>query len=217
MKIHKAGYSVIAVIALIQIALWTGLFFLTSNHTLQLAVGIAFLLLLCFVVRFFRSPKRNIEFSADEVIAPADGKVVVIEEITDSFTGEKRMQLSIFMSVWNVHINWLPVLGKIVSAQHFSGNYMRAILPKSSEENERAVTLIEPKSGKGTIVVKQIAGAVARRIITYVKANDHCEAGKQLGFIRFGSRVDILLPSDYVIDVHIGDKTTGGITRIAHC
>jgi phosphatidylserine decarboxylase len=118
------------------------------------------------------------------------------------------------MSVWNVHINWLPVLGKVVQALHFNGRYMAAWLPKSSNENERSVVVIETKNS-GKILVKQIAGAVARRIITYAKPNDEIKAGDQLGFIRFGSRVDVLLPLGSEIKVSLNDKVTGGKTLLA--
>ncbi len=215
MTIHKAGYSVILflifIITLIMVPL---ILFKVPNIVLYIASSALFILFL-FVVRFFRSPNRKIEFTENMVIAPADGKIVAIEEITENeFIKGNCIQVSIFMSVWNIHINWYPVLGKIVRSLHFSGKYMAAWLPKSSSENERAITIIEnPKAGK--IVVKQIAGAVARRIITYANENAPITAGEQLGFIRFGSRVDVLIPVNSKIKVSLNDKAVGGITLLA--
>ncbi len=217
MRIHKAGISIILFVVLIELAVLVLLKYTIANVYVDITAAFIALFLLIFVLRFFRFPYRNIAFNENEVIAPADGKVVVIEKIeNEEYTGQKMTQISIFMSVWNVHINWLPVLGKVVDSMHFNGNFKRAILPKASSENERSVVILQPTKLDKKIVVKQIAGAVARRIITYAKANDNINAGDQLGFIRFGSRVDILLPSEYIIDVKIGNKTKGGISQIAH-
>jgi len=215
MRIHKAGISVILVTILFITLVLTILFATGTHHVVFYTVGLLLSLLLLFVLRFFRNPKRRIEISENQVIAPSDGKVVAIEEVTENeFIKDKRIQVSIFMSVWNVHINWLPVLGKVVQSLHFNGRYMAAWLPKSSTENERSVVIIESKNA-GKIMVKQIAGAVARRIITYAKEGDSISAGDQLGFIRFGSRVDVLLPVNSVIKVKLNDKVTGGITLLA--
>lgn len=215
MKIHKAGFGVILVTLLICAAILTLQVFFNAHKLVIYITSGACTLLLLFVLRFFRKPNRKIEISEKQVIAPADGKIVAIEEVEENeFIKDKRIQVSIFMSVWNVHINWLPVLGKVLKSLHFSGRYMAAWLPKSSTENERSVVVIETLNS-GKILVKQIAGAVARRIITYAKDNDSINAGDELGFIRFGSRVDVLLPVDSKINVKIEDKVTGGKTLLA--
>ncbi len=215
MKIHKAGIGVILVAVLLFSLIVVLLLALKVHPIVINVVGIVLSLLLLFVFRFFRKPMRKIKIGDNEVIAPADGKVVAIEEIyEDEFIKGKRIQVSIFMSVWNVHINWLPVLGKVVQSLHFSGRYMAAWLPKSSSENERSVVVIETKNA-GKILVKQIAGAVARRIITYAKTDDIIYEGKELGFIRFGSRVDLLLPLNSSIKINLNDKVVGGKTLIA--
>lgn len=215
MRIHKAGFGVILVAMLIIALVITVLVAINAHPVVLYVIGTVLLLLLLFVLRFFRHPYRRIEIGENQVIAPADGKIVTIEEVReDEFIKEKRIQISIFMSVWNVHINWLPVLGKVVQALHFNGRYMAAWLPKSSNENERSVVVIETKNS-GKILVKQIAGAVARRIITYAKPNDEIKAGDQLGFIRFGSRVDVLLPLGSEIKVSLNDKVIGGKTLLA--
>ncbi len=214
MKIHKAGYPVILVYVLISLIIIT-LVYLTKNNIAITTVSIALFLLLVFILRFFRFPKRKIIFTENQIIAPADGKIVVIEEIDEKeYCNEKRIQVSIFMSVWNVHINWFPSYGKVKQSLHFNGRYMAAWLPKASYENERSVVIIEPPTG-GDIVVKQIAGAVARRVITYAKPGDIIVPGQQMGFIRFGSRVDVLLPTNYKIKVQLNQKAVGGKTILA--
>ncbi|MCQ2376301.1 MAG: phosphatidylserine decarboxylase family protein [Salinivirgaceae bacterium] len=215
MRIHKAGYSVIFVAVLI-LALIDLIVFFASNGLLPFYISLmATGLLALFVVRFFRYPNRKITVAEGEIIAPADGTVVTIEEVENTeYVEGKRIQVSIFMSVWNVHINWIPVSGVIKTALHIDGSFVMARAPKSSDLNERTVTVIKPEQGE-TIVVKQIAGIVARRILTYIKEGDSVKSGDQLGFIRFGSRVDVLLPLDYEINVKLGQKTVGGITKLA--
>lgn len=215
MKIHKAGFGVIFVALLIMAGVIFSLIFFNSHSIILNSIGIAFFLLLLFLIRFFRFPKRNINFSKNDVMASADGTIVAIEEVfEDEFIKDKCIQISIFMSIWNVHINWLPVLGKVLHTRHCSGKYMAAWLPKSSSENERAITIIE-SINSGKILVKQIAGALARRIITYAKEGDVVKAGDQLGFIRFGSRVDILIPVGSDVKVKLDEKVIGGITLLA--
>lgn len=214
MKIHKAGFGVILVLIIILALINTPLFLLTTSIAKWIVFGISMGILL-FVVRFFRYPNRKVTYADDVVITPADGKIVAVEEIEENdFIGEKRTQVSIFMSVWSVHINWFPMLGTVSVSEHFNGRYMAAWLPKSSTENERSVVVIDNEK-HGKILIKQIAGAVARRIITYAKVGDKVKDGDQIGFIRFGSRVDVLLPSTFRINVKIGDMVKGGITKIA--
>lgn len=215
MKIHKAGYGVILVALMIMSVIIFSLIFLNSHIIVLYSVGTVFFLLLAFIIRFFRSPIRNINFNENQVIASADGTIVAIEEVMeDEFIKDKCIQVSIFMSIWNVHINWLPVQGTVIHTRHCSGKYMKAWLPKSSHENERALIIIE-SINSGKILVKQIAGALARRIITYAKENDIVEVGNQLGFIRFGSRVDVLIPVGSNIKVKLNDRVVGGESLIA--
>jgi len=148
------------------------------------------------------------------VLSPADGKVLSVEETeTSEYFNDKRIRVSIFMSVWNVHINWFPVKGEIIWQKYYPGKYLVARLPKSSEENERNTTVIRTKEGTD-ILVRQVAGIVARRIITYGKTGQTVIQGDEMGFIRYGSRVDLLLPPNFSIIVHPGDKVTGGLTHI---
>ena len=148
-------------------------------------------------------------------MAPADGKVVVIEEVMeDEYFHEKRLMVSIFMSLFNVHANWFPVDGKVKFVHHQDGNYHKAWLPKASEENEHADVMLETPEGTD-ILCRQIAGAVARRIVTYAKADEDCYIDEHLGFIKFGSRVDVYLPLDAEVCVKMGQSTTGNRTVIA--
>ena len=215
MRIHKAGIGVLLVAAGIFSLIVSLLAIIHVNSIVLYSLSTGLAILLLFMLWFFRNPKRKITINENQVIAPADGKIVVIEEIfEDEYIKDKCIQISIFMSIWNVHINWMPVLGRVLQTLHFNGRYMAAWLPKASTENERSVILIETKSA-GKILVKQIAGALARRIITYVKQNDSIMAGDQLGFIRFGSRVDVLIPVNSNVKVNLNDKVTGGKTLLA--
>ena len=168
------------------------------------------------VVNFFRCPKRYFDGDTEKiVVAPADGKVVVIEEVDeDEYFHDRRLMVSIFMSLFNVHANWFPVDGKVKFVNHFNGNYHKAWLPKASEENEHADIMLETPEGT-EILCRQIAGAVARRIVTYAKAEEDCYIDEHLGFIKFGSRVDIYLPIGTEICVKMGQATTGDKTVIA--
>ena len=149
------------------------------------------------------------------VVAPADGVVVVLEEVLeDEYFHDKRMQVSIFMNIFNVHANWFPVAGKVLHVNHQHGRYMAAYLPKSSTENERSTIVIKAENGQ-EVLVRQIAGAVARRIVTYAEVGDECQIDEHMGFIKFGSRVDVYLPLDSDIKVKLHDKTTGDLTEIA--
>ena len=169
------------------------------------------------MLNFYRCPRRY--FSKDDttnlVVAPADGKVVVIEEVDeDRYFHDRRLMISIFMSLFNVHANWFPVDGKVKFVKHKNGNYHKAWLPKASEENERADVMITTPSGTD-VLCRQIAGAVARRIVTYAKEGEVCYIDEHLGFIKFGSRVDVFLPIGSEVCVKVGQKTTGDQTLIA--
>lgn len=168
-----------------------------------------------FVVWFFRNPERNAVFGANDIVAPVDGKVVVLEEVEEKeFLKTRCIQLSIFMSPLNVHVNRYPVSGKVIYTKYHSGKYLVAFHPKSSELNERTTVVVETENGKN-ILFRQIAGAVARRIVLYSKLGNMATAGSEYGFIKFGSRLDVFLPLDTKILVKIGDKTLGGIQKIA--
>ena len=174
--------------------------------------GLAWLLMLNFYrcpIRFFDSDTEKI------VVAPADGKIVVIEEVTENnYFHDERLMISIFMSPLNVHANWFPVDGKVKFVRHFDGNYHKAWLPKASEENEHADTMIETPDGQ-EVLVRQIAGAMARRIVTYAKEQEDCYIDEHLGFIKLGSRVDVFLPKGSKVEVKMGQSTTGDQTVIA--
>ena len=169
------------------------------------------------VLNFYRCPIRylDIEDTTKVVVAPADGKVVVVEEVDEhTYFQDRRLMISIFMSPFNVHANWFPVDGKVKLVKHQDGNYHKAWLPKASEENEHADVLIETPEGI-MVLCRQIAGAVARRIVTYAKEGEECEIDDHLGFIKLGSRVDVYLPIDSEVCVKMGQATTGDQTIIA--
>ena len=215
MKIHKEGYQIILTAFVILALLASGAAFLLSG-LLILMCAILFVLsgLFIFIVRFFRYPQRPISLGIENIICPADGKVVAIEEVEEKeyFKG-KRIQVSVFMSPNNVHVNFFPIDGKVVYSKYHSGKYLVAWHPKSSEENERTTVVIQGE-GKRVVLMRQIAGAVARRIVCYAKENQIAEQGGEMGFIKFGSRVDLFLPLDTLIDVKIGQKVTGRTTVI---
>ena len=173
-------------------------------------------ILLCFVTWFFRNPERIIEVDDPNfIVAPADGRVVVIEEVEETEVLQKKcLQVSIFMSPFNVHANWYPIEGKVLRSEHQSGRHKGAWLPKSSTENERSLVLIETASGQ-QVLLRQIAGAMARRIVTYAKPEKPATRNTHLGFIKFGSRVDMYLPLDTEMMVELGDAVTGNETIIA--
>ena len=214
MKIHKEGIATITITFLILAMLNTALFLFLDSYYIKfflLPIGILFLL---FIASFFRSPNRELSIQKNAIIAPADGKIVVIEETEEPEALKKKcIQVSIFMSPFNVHINWFPINGKILESIHHSGSFMVANLPKSSTENERTTILIENDNGD-KITVRQVAGAMARRIVCYAKKNNYAEQGEQMGFIKFGSRVDMYLPTNTRIDVKLGQKVRGKQTVI---
>ena len=176
-----------------------------------------FSVLYLIMLNFFRCPKRflDVDDTNNLVVAPADGKVVVVEEVDeDQYFHERRIMVSIFMSLFNVHANWFPVDGHVKMVKHQDGNYHKAWLPKASEENEHADVIIETPNGV-SVLCRQVAGAVARRIVTYAKPGEECEIDDHLGFIKFGSRVDVYLPVNAEICVKMGQSTTGDQTIIA--
>ncbi len=219
MKINREGFKIIAVSGVVLLALWLLIFYmLKANDLTWLLITLAGLLLVFwfFIISFFRDPRRVRIHDNDLVFSPCDGRVVVTEIVKDDeyFDGEERMQVSIFMSVTNVHINWFPVGGIVKYFKYHPGRFLVAWHPKSSTDNERTTTVVETKEGV-EILFRQIAGAVARRIVSYVKVGDAAEQNKPFGFIKFGSRIDILLPKDAKLLVEIGDSVVGTQTPIA--
>lgn len=216
MNIHKEGYKPIALAVLIfgAINLIFFYFFSASWPTVGWIVFFVTLALLLFIISFFRSPRVNLASNDQHVISPADGKVVVIEEIFDhEYFNDKRVQVSIFMSPSNVHVNRIPISGEVLYSQYHKGKYLVAWHPKSSIENERHCVVI--KNDDIDILVKQIAGKVAKRIINYLEIGQRVEQGNEMGFIKFGSRVDVLLPLDAQIDVQLNQVVKGGVTSLA--
>jgi phosphatidylserine decarboxylase len=215
MTIHKEGFVTLAIVFAILAGLNAGVYFMPglSVSFLQWSVLLS-VLLFFFFVSFYRSPRRDGFSEERAVISPADGEVVVVEETEETeFLKAKCIQVSIFMTVFNVHINWYPVNGLIRYVKHHNGRFLAAYLPKSSYENERTTMAVETPSGK-TIVVRQIAGALARRIVCYGEEGSVSKQGKQMGFIKFGSRVDIFLPLGSRIDVKSGQRVKGKQTII---
>ena len=215
MGIHKEGYRIILVTFLIATALNIAVYYFTGENILALKIAALLTFVLLFlVVSFFRSPRRESFHNEDAILSPADGKVVVIEEVEESeYLKTKCIQVSVFMSPANVHINWFPVSGVIKFFKHHSGRHQAAYLPKSSSENERTTIVIEHESNL-QILVRQIAGAMARRIVSYVDEGKNIKQGEQMGFIKFGSRVDLFLPLGTKIDVELDQKVSGKQTII---
>ena len=216
MTIHKEGYKTIALCVILFGAINLLSIYILSLHYSFLfwVILIVTLFFLLFMISFFRVPKRIMTVKEDAIVAPADGKVVAIEEVqADEYFADRRIQLSIFMSPLNVHLNRNPVSGEVVYSQYHKGKYLMAWHPKSSTENERH-SMVYRKEGK-EILVKQIAGALAKRISNYLQPGQRAEQGDEMGFIKLGSRVDLLLPLNVKIEVKIGDTTKGGVTVIA--
>ena len=216
MTIHREGFKSIAIATLIFGALNVAAFWFFSASMLWLSITIFIitLILLLFIVSFFRIPSRAHTIDEKCIIAPADGKVVVIEErVDEEYFHEKRLQVSIFMSPANVHVNRIPMNGEVVYTQYHKGKYLVAWHPKSSTENERHSVVIRKDNVE--ILVKQIAGAVAKRIVNYLQKGQTVEQSKEMGFIKFGSRVDLLLPLGTTVNVKLNQVVRGGITVIA--
>ncbi len=214
--IHKEGRTLLFVLLLVIVAIIFAFdYFLPGMNVLRNIVTGIVLVFFLLVLQFFRNPSRNTVKNANHIIAPADGKVVVIEEAEEPeyFKG-KRMQISIFMSPFNVHVNRMPAAGKISFFKYHPGKYLVAWHPKSSTENERTTVVVKTQSGT-EVLFRQIAGALARRIKWYVKEGDVLDQGHEFGFIKFGSRVDIYLPLNAKVKVKIDEVTTGGETVIA--
>lgn len=216
MTIHKEGYTTIALSILFIFILNAFIDYRYADITwLRWLVYIFSFLLFIIVLQFFRSPSRLFTCGEQLVICPADGKVVVIEETEEGeYFKDKRLQVSIFMSPINVHINRNPISGLVKFFKYHPGKYLAAWNPKSSTENERTTVVLEHKNGT-PILFRQIAGALARRIVWYIKEGDNVEQGKEFGFIKFGSRVDVFLPLGTKVNVELNQVVKGGITVLA--
>lgn len=216
MTIHKEGYNTIILVFLLLVALNIVNYLYVDILMIKSFLITISVILFSVIVRFFRKPERIIEnFDDNLVYAPADGTVVVVEETEESeYFKDKRIQVSIFMSPYNVHINWIPLAGVIKYFKYHPGKNFIAHKPKSSTDNERTTTVVENNNG-AIYLMRQIAGAVARRIVSYAKEGVEFKQGEELGFIKFGSRVDIFLPLGSEILIKLDDKTVGNKTAIA--
>ncbi|MCI9172783.1 phosphatidylserine decarboxylase family protein [uncultured Duncaniella sp.] len=216
-KIHREGTNILVVLMLILVIInlsaWMFIRPAAIPVTFTIISGILYLL----VVNFFRSPRRKFKGERENVVVSSvDGTVVALEEVFEPEVLRRKVRmLSVFMTVFNVHANWFPIDGEVLMVRHHKGRFLSAYLPKASIENERSTILIRATNGQ-EILVRQIAGAVARRIVTYACPGEQANIEDHLGFIKFGSRVDIYLPLDAEILVKVGDKTVGGVTPVAH-
>lgn len=215
-RLHREGTHTLLASGLALLVLNGALFYGIENKIPFYIVATISIILYLIVVNFFRCPIRVFEGDTERiVVAPADGKIVVIEEVDENeYFKDRRLMISIFMNVANVHANWIPVDGTVKLVRHHNGNFHKAWLPKASIENERSTVVIETPEGT-EILARQIAGAVARRIVTYAKEGEECYIDEHMGFIKFGSRVDVYLPLDTEVCVKIGQKTTGNETILA--
>ncbi len=216
-RLHREGTNSLFVVLITFIVIGALLFYFVGNNWLFKGYVALAAVSYAIMVNFFRCPIRYFPSEDTDriVVAPADGKIVVIEEVEENeYFHDKRLMVSIFMSLFNVHANWFPVDGKIKAVHHFNGNYHKAWLPKASEENEHADVMITTPEGVD-ILCRQIAGAIARRIVTYAEENEECYIDEHLGFIKFGSRVDLYLPIGTEVCVKMGQSTTGNQTIIA--
>ena len=218
MRINKEGYKIIGISGVVCVLIWWLFYHLLESDASEvlLWVGTAFLLLFWFfIVAFFREPRRVRIHDADLVFAPCDGRVVVTENVRETeYLGREMLQISIFMSITNIHMNWVPVGGEVEYFKYHPGRFLVAWHPKSSTENERTTTVVRMPSGQ-QVLFRQIAGLIARRIISYMKVGHAVEQNSVCGFIKFGSRVDVLVPKDSELLVEIGYPVVGSQTPIA--
>jgi phosphatidylserine decarboxylase len=214
MKLHREGFSILLISLFISIAIGITNYLLFSSECLWLFISIEALnfVLLILIVQFFRIPKRHKHYESDQIVCPADGEVVVIEETLETeYFNDKRIQISIFMSPLNVHANYYPINGTVCYQKYHPGKFLVAWHPKSSTENERTSMVI--KTADGTeILVRQIAGAMARRICYYNELGSVAKQGEEFGFIKFGSRIDVFLPLNTTLSIEIGEKVQGKLS-----
>jgi phosphatidylserine decarboxylase len=215
MQIHQEGRKIIPIAFFFLAVIDAIIYILLRDYTIFYFLMGASLLLAVLIIFFFREPFREIEKNENHVLAPADGEIVEILKVRENeYFKEERLMISIFMTVFNVHQNRVPVAGDIVYQKHFKGAYYPAFVKKSSEKNERCSTVFKMTGGT-EVLSRQIAGTIAQRIVTYKKLGDKAEQGEEYGFIRFGSRVDLFLPVDTKVNVKLHQLTVGGQTVIA--
>lgn len=216
MKVHKEGTGLLLTLFTVLFVVNVALYHTVGKGILFYTVATISTILFLLILNFFRSPFRRFPYDSEGlVIAPADGTIVAIEEVMENEIFHRQcLQISIFMSVFNVHANWFPVNGTVKHVSHNNGRFMAAYLPKSSTENERSAVVITTKNGVD-VLARQIAGALARRIVTYAKVGEKCHVDEQMGFIKFGSRVDVYLPVGTEVLIEMDQKVTGNQTPIA--
>lgn len=216
MKIHREGYLILLITTLISVGIIYGAEYLfPHSQVMRSLFAILAVILFILVLQFFRNPNRFTPVNEGHIIAPADGKVVVIEEVEETeYFKDRRIQVSIFMSPLNVHVNRNPIAGMVKFYRYHAGKYLAAWHPKSSTENERTTVVIRDNQGH-EVLFRQIAGALARRICCYVEEGMRVQQGKEMGFIKFGSRIDLYLPLGTKINVKLGDKTKSGESVLA--
>ena len=215
-RIHHEGTNILITSAIVLLAINLASYYLLGTNVFFYRLAVVSIVLYLLMVNFFRCPIRLFKVETEKtVVAPADGRVVVIEEVEEhEYFHDRRLMISIFMDITNVHANWYPVDGVVKMVKHHNGRFMKAWLPKASTENERSTIIIETPEGE-TIMTRQIAGAVARRIVTYATPGEDCYIDEHMGFIKFGSRVDVYLPLGTEVCVEMNQKTTGNETVIA--
>ncbi|GEQ85680.1 phosphatidylserine decarboxylase [Patiriisocius marinistellae] len=212
---HKEGYKIILITLFIVVGVSLATDYLISNLYLRGVVLLTVVVFLILILQFFRNPKRNFPLNEEQVLSPVDGKVVVIEEVFEKeFFKEKRLQVSVFMSPLNVHVTRYPVEGEVLLSKYHPGKFLVAWHPKSSEENERTTVVVKSKNF-GNVLHRQIAGALAKRIVNYAKEGTIVKQASDSGFIKFGSRVDVFLPLGTKLNVELNQKVKGGITVLA--
>lgn len=212
---HKEGNTSILIAFVLTVILLSVIWLVSLPEWIQISLSAIVIIFLFIILQFFRNPKRNTVLSDTTVVSPVDGKVVVIEKVTESeyFKGE-RIMISVFMSPINVHVTRYPISGKVAYSKYHPGKYLVAWHPKASEENERTTVVINHKN-KVQVMYRQIAGALAKRIVNYAKENETITQGMDSGFIKFGSRVDVYLPVDTPINVELNQKVKGGESVLA--
>ena len=212
---HKEGFKIIRNTTISLLIINGIAWYIFDESIIIKLLTFTSVVVIILILQFFRNPKRDINLNSNHIIAPADGKIVVLEEtIEHEYFKDKRIQISIFMSPFNIHVNRYPISGEIKFTKYHPGNFLVAWHPKSSTENERTTIVVENKK-IGPILLRQIAGAVAKRIILYAKKGEQCSQGDDMGFIKFGSRVDLFLPLDSKINIKMNDIVKGGKTLIA--
>ena len=212
---HKEGYTIILTSFFTITSIFVAIDFLNLNVVMTKVLRTVLIIILLLILQFFRNPRRHTLKNDNKIISPADGKIVIIKKVTEKeYFKKKCLQISIFMSPINVHVTRYPIGGKIVYSKYHPGKYLFAWHPKSSEKNERTTIVVENKK-IGKILYRQIAGALARRIVNYAKTNETAVQGEDAGFIKFGSRIDLFLPINCKINVNLNEKVRGGESIIA--